>query len=80
MAWEGFLIESKKFMNHPDYWNEWDIKADWYPNGWTLHDKRKAKLKFWWKFPKAFIKFHYYGFRDWYYKIFLYNHTTEADH
>ena len=65
MAWEGFLPESKKFMHHPDCWNEWDSKSDWHPNGWTMKDKHKAVRKFWLGFPKAFVKFCYYTFRDW---------------
>ncbi len=62
--WEGFLIESKKYMNHPDYWNEWDVAADWYPDGWTRADKRTASLRFWVGCPRAWLRFHWYVLRD----------------
>ncbi len=68
--WQGFVTESKKYMNHPDYWPEWNC-ADYEPNGWTMGDKRIAALKFWLKFPKAWIKFQWLTVRD-YIKTRLY--------
>ena len=59
MSWEGFLVESKKYMNYPDYWNEWDVDADWYPDGWTMADKRRAALLFWLRYPRAWLRFHW---------------------
>lgn len=76
--WKGFLEESKSYMNHPDYWKEW--RAQLYlangepdPNypGWTMADKRKAKLKFWRKFPRAWIRFHLSAVRDFFINIFV---------
>lgn len=67
--WQGFLKESKQYMHHPDHWKEW--QAALYNEdgtvavpGWTDANKRKAKTKFWLQFPKAWLKFHYYGIRD----------------
>ncbi len=61
MRWQGFLTESKKYMNHPDYWKEWE----WYdpvdcPTGWTMAGRQRAKLRFWVQFPLAWVKFHWY--------------------
>ncbi len=61
MGWEGFLIESKKYMNHPDYWKErnaYPYKSD----GWTMGDKRRANLRFWFALPVAWLRFMYYTY------------------
>lgn len=72
MAWKGFLKESKSYMNHPDYWKE--CKAQLYltngdpdPNylGWTQADRAKAKLEFWRKFPRAWVRFYWTYLYDW---------------
>jgi len=73
MSWKGFLTESKSYMNHPDYWKEWNAQlylADGqldpdYP-GWTMAGKRKAALKFWKAFPRAWIRFYWLVVRDWF--------------
>lgn len=70
MSWRGFVKESKSYMNYPDNWTEWKAQlylANGEPDpdypGWTMKDKRTAKLKFWWKFPRAWFRF--YG--SWFY-------------
>ncbi len=68
--WQGFVTESKKYMNHPDYWKEWMDKRFMHPSdpdfqyGWTVADKRTAKLKFWLGFPKAWLKFQWFTLKD----------------
>ena len=64
MVWQGFLTESKKYMNHPDYWKEWDMYP-YKPDGWTQKDKCKSAFMFWAGFPGAFVRFYFYCFRDW---------------
>ncbi len=70
--WRGFIAESKSHMNHPDYWKKWqaalyldDGNVD--PNypGWTIADKRSAKVKFWLSFPRVFSRFYWGEFRHW---------------
>jgi len=63
MGWQGFLVESKAYMNHPDHWHEWN-HASVLIDGWTNVNKRKAKIKFWWVFPRAWLCFHWFIFRD----------------
>ena len=72
MKWQGFLTESKSYMNHPDLWKEWNAQlylSDGQPDldypGWTMEDRRKAALKFWLSFPRAWIRFHWAVVRDW---------------
>jgi hypothetical protein len=36
--WKGFIVESKKYMNHPDNWNEWDAYP-YKPDGWIPTSK-----------------------------------------
>ena len=60
MTWTNFTEESKKYMNHPKYWNENDAYP-YSPNGWKLRDKRKASILFWIKYPRAFVRFWYYS-------------------
>ena len=71
MAWTNFLRESKKYMNHPDYWDksrETDTgKKEFYPDRWTWKDARKAKIQFWKGFFPAACRFYWYCFRDWRY-------------
>lgn len=62
--WQGFVEESKRYMNHPSCWNEWDWKGVDYPDGWTTRDKRHAALKFWLAFPRAWVRFHWFALRD----------------
>jgi L-rhamnose isomerase len=62
--WQGFITESKKFMNHPDYWPECNAHP-YKPDGWTIASKRKAAFKFWIAFPKAAMKFYFYTACDW---------------
>ena len=72
-TWRGFVEESKSYMNHPDYWKEWNaalyledgITPD--PNypGWTNRDVFYAILNFWRKFPRSWLRFHWLVFRDW---------------
>lgn len=71
-SWKGFLTESKLYMNHPDHWKEWTAQlylSNGQPDtnypGWTMGDRRKAVLKFWARFPRAWIRFHWYAVRDW---------------
>ena len=71
MAWQGFVTESKKYMNHPDYWFEWMDKRFMHPEdhdfqyGWTMWDKRVTTLKFWLAFPRAWLRFQWFTLRDW---------------
>jgi len=64
MEWQGFIKESKKYMNHPDYWTEYSSIL-YRENGWTVADKRKAAIKFWILFPIPCVKFYCYTLRDW---------------
>ena len=61
--WQGFVIESKKYMNHPDYWRECDAKP-YNPNGYNMWDNRIASMKFWLAFPKAWLRFYWLTLRD----------------
>lgn len=63
MAWKGFVVESKSYLNHPDYWKERN-SAQVIEGGWTMGDKRKAKLIFWLKFPGAFLRFYRVALRS----------------
>ncbi len=63
--WRGFREESKAYMNHPDYWKEWNVAADWYPDGWTMAGKRWASLRFWVSYPRAWLRFHFFIMRYW---------------
>lgn len=63
-AWQGFVTESKRFMNHPDYWHEWDAAAPYAPSGWTQASKRRAAFKFWCAFPRAAVRFYWLCLRD----------------
>jgi len=68
--WQGFVIESKRYMNHPDFWKQWD----WLPykmSGWTETKRRKAILKFWLAFPRVWIRYHWYCLRDLIIKMIL---------
>lgn len=67
MTWEGFIKESKKYMDYPRHdqgrfaeWNAWPYA----PDGWTDKERRSAKLKFWLGFPKASIRFWFFTARD----------------
>ena len=62
--WQGFVEESKSYMNHPDYWPERNNK-DYKLGGWTMRDKRIAALKFWLAFPRAWLRFQRFTFKDW---------------
>jgi hypothetical protein len=73
MAWEGFLKESKKYMDYPC--NDRGRFAEWNaypyaPNGWTDHERRLAKIKFWLGFPRASIRFWFFTARDFIRKIY----------
>lgn len=63
MVWQGFLIESKKYMNHPDYWPEWNVRK-YDPEGWTMKDKRKAAFSFWCGFLRAALRFYFFTIRE----------------
>jgi len=64
-TWRGFVEESKRYMNHLDYWKEWKEQLYYedgtrdtdYP-GWTDKDIFYATLNFWRKFPRACIRFY----------------------
>ena len=60
MPWQGFLKESKSYMNHPDHWKEWNAYP-YKPDGWTAADRRRAKLRFWVHFPVAWVRFYFLG-------------------
>lgn len=67
--WRGFIKESKSYMNHPDYWPEWlaSVKSDW-TGEWTRSGKKdvkNAKIDFWRKFPRAWMRFHWFILCDW---------------
>lgn len=62
--WQGFVIESKRYMNHPDYWPERN-NSQYKVGGWTTRDKRIAALKFWLAFPQAWIRFQWLILWDW---------------
>lgn len=64
MAWKGFVKESKSYMNHPDYWHEYNANKFEGDGGWTINDKRRTKLEFWLAFPRAFIRFYWFELRD----------------
>jgi len=57
MEWQGFIKESKKYMNHPDFWAENSSR--------TVADKREAAIKFWISFPIPCLRFYCYTLRDW---------------
>lgn len=62
--WKGFVAESKSYMNHPDCWKGWNR---YFPHrhelgGWTDADARRAKLKFWRAFPRAWLCFYWATF------------------
>ena len=61
--WQGFVTESKKYMNHPDHWNEWNHER-YKQRGWTTRDKWIAKLKFWLRFPRAWLRFRVFTLKD----------------
>ena len=61
--WQGFITESKKYMNHPDFWRERDWQP-YEPDGWTEAKRRQAILKFWLAFPRAWIRYHWYCLLD----------------
>ncbi len=73
--WRGFVVESKRYMGHPDYSDYWaEYKAQLYladgtpdPDytGWTEKDRFRAKVTFWRKFPRAWVRFYWLVFQDW---------------
>lgn len=62
--WRGFREESKAYMNHPDYWKEWD-HISVFSGGWTMADRQRAKWRFWVGYPRAWLRFHFFTVRDW---------------
>jgi hypothetical protein len=72
--WKGFIVESKKYMNHPDNWNEWDAYP-YKPDGWIPTSKRKASFYFWIKFPKAAMIFYFLIISN-----FVYNLIVKLQH
>jgi len=73
MAWKGFIAESKLYMNYPNGGNgrfaEWNC-IDVYKDGWTVKERRVAKLKFWKAFPRAFVRFYWSTFSDYIRKVY----------
>jgi len=72
MAWKGFIAESKFYMNYPNgekgYFAEWNYIGV-YGDGWTVKERRAAKLKFWKAFPRAFVRFYWSFFSDYIRKV-----------
>ena len=65
--WQGFVKESKSYMNHPDYWAAHRRRNEWYTlGGWKVWNKASiAALKFWLAFPRAWLRFQWFTLRDW---------------
>ena len=64
-TWQGFVTESKQYMNHPDCWQEHNWKG-YTAGGWCMCEKRAAALKFWLAFPRAWLRFAWFTVRDWF--------------
>lgn len=62
--WRGFLAESKSYMNYPDHWPERN-HAGVLEGGWTMADKKHAKVEFWLAFPRAWVRFYSSTVLDW---------------
>jgi len=65
MAWKGFVQESKSYMSYPN--NKRGRFAEWNhisvcDGGWTMKERRAAKLTFWKAFPRAWFEFHCAGY------------------
>ena len=82
MTWRGFTKESKEYTNYPGLkkgeWAEWNAQlylADGKPDlnyiGWTNAQRRKAILKFWLQYPRAWLRFHWSIVRDEFKKVAL---------
>uniref|UniRef100_A0A6M3IT55 Uncharacterized protein n=1 Tax=viral metagenome TaxID=1070528 RepID=A0A6M3IT55_9ZZZZ len=71
-SWKGFLTESKFYMSYPGYYRNGliycpgDYKPSMSDEKWELlaPKRRKKKIRFWLSFPKAFVRFYFFIFKD----------------